>query len=166
MQITNDRPDRSFRKLKSKRYSVSQGREVLIHAPVLRFAQNLLHSDWNGSKLKVMRLLNRNIAMLCSCRNNFSAASRPGDPSRQRQFLGNPIPIFTDCSPHFVFQHANKPCSSSHWRFSLVISHAFAELPIKLLSTNVRLKTMIEVRQRCSKMSNVAAKQFDRYWNR
>ena len=64
------------------------GREVLIHAPVLRFAQNLLHSDWNGSKLKVMRLLNRNIVMLCSCRNNFSAASPRGDPSRQRQFLG------------------------------------------------------------------------------
>lgn len=38
--------------------------EALIHAPVLRFAQNLLHTDWNGSKLKVMRLLNRNIAML------------------------------------------------------------------------------------------------------
>lgn len=85
---TTVRPDRSFSKIEVEAIQRFAGREVLIHAPVLRFAQNLLHTDWNGSKLKVMRLLNRNIVMLCSCRNNFSAASRRGYPSRQRQFLG------------------------------------------------------------------------------
>lgn len=40
------------------------------------FAQNLLHTDWNGSKLKVMRLPSTGISRCsCSCRNNFSTAT-------------------------------------------------------------------------------------------
>lgn len=149
---TIGRPDRSFRKLKSKRYTaVFRGDEVLIHAPVLRFAQNLLHSDWNGSKLKVMRLLNRNIVMLCSCRNNFSAAwegrGRGGGILRDNaSFLGTRS-LFLPIARLTLFSNTQISHAPVHTE-ALVISDAFAELPIKLLSTNVRLKTQIEVRER------------------